>query len=354
MFRFNKKLPAVDLLRLKAMTDYTGMLQHSTHAVPCFKEGYATDDNARALIAVLRFQRLFPERAAEAESLARTYLSFMHYTQTENGLFHNFVSFDKRFMEEQTSWDCFGRALWAAGFAVNSGLDENLKALAKKMIDDAMPNVITLQDCRPAALALMGIHHYFKAKPEQLDLLEKINALGNKLLSMLGQNSSAEWQWFEEILTYSNAIMPHALFLAFDSTKDEHFLHAAEQTYSFLRGKTIEGDMFVPVGQNGWLPRGGQKALFDQQPIEAGSMADAALTAFNLTGKREYAEDAFIAFNWFLGKNLLGKAVFDSSTGACFDGLTAQGPNLNQGAESTIAFLFARLAMEELMRSLSL
>ncbi|MBN2067956.1 MAG: glycosyltransferase [Candidatus Diapherotrites archaeon] len=343
-----EELPAIDLGYFNRMTDGTGMLQHSTHSVPCFKTGYTTDDNARALVAVLWLKGFFPK--AQIEELAIRYLAFIHYCQKEDGTFHNHVSFDRRFLDEQGSWDCFGRVLWACGFALSSSLNENIKAVAKKIIDEAMPHIALLNDPRPIAFALMGVHFYSKARPEQQDLVEKASRLGMKLVSLLEENSSPGWAWFEDILTYCNARMPQALFLAFESTGEKRFLEAAEKSYAFLKGKTFDSGMFVPVGQDGWLPSQGEKALFDQQPIEAGCMAEAALAAFNSTGKRIYAEDALVSFQWFLGKNTLKEPLFDSTMSACFDGLTKEAPNFNQGAESTIAFLMARLAVEELIR----
>ncbi len=343
-----KNLPPIDLRYFKAMTDSTGILQHSTHSVPCFKTGYTTDDNARALIAVLRLQELFPK--AEVEELAVKYLSFIYYAQKDNGTFHNHLSFDRRFLDEQGSWDCFGRAMWACGYALNSQLNENVKAVAKKLLDEAIPNLARLSEVRPISFALMGTYYYLKARPEQQDLLGKVKVLATRLVSLLERNSCENWTWFENILTYCNARMPHALFLAFDATKDKRFLNAAEQSYQFLRQKTIENGLFVPVGQDGWFPMNGKKALFDQQPIEAGCMAEAALAAFASTGKKAYAADAMTAFEWFFGKNILQEPLFDSTLSACFDGLTREGPNFNQGAESTIAFLLARLAVEELIK----
>ncbi|MCX6798850.1 MAG: glycosyltransferase [Candidatus Diapherotrites archaeon] len=344
-----QNLPPVKLNHLRLLTDSTGIIQHATHGVVSYKSGYTVDDNARALIAVLRFHNLL--NGMDSETLAMIYLGFLHYTQQPDGIFHNTVSFERAFVQEEPTWDCYGRALWACGYAVDSRLYENAKATAKKMLDDALQNISKLEDARPVAFALMGLHHYFHAKPEQSDLKEKIILLGDKLLALLQQSSSEGWFWFEDALTYCNARLPHALFLAFESTKERRFLDAAEQSFRFLEEKTVEGEIFIPVGQNGWLPKGGAKALFDQQPIEASSMVEAAVAAFKANGKERYKKTALTAFEWFFGRNSLGAKLYDETNGGCFDGLTETEVNLNQGAESTIAYLSARLSVEELART---
>ncbi len=149
-------------------------------------------------------------------------------------------------------------------------------------------------------------------------------------------------------MTYDNARIPHAIFLAFESTKDKRFLDAAERSFQFLVGKTIDNGVFVPIGQDGWFPKGGAKALFDQQPVEAGGITEAAIAGFNATGKDSYRQSAIVAFEWFLGRNIGSAPLYDETNGACFDGLTKEGPNKNQGAESAISYLMARLAVEEL------
>ena len=343
-----QNLPPVKLNHLRLLTDSTGMLQHATHSIANYKSGYTTDDNARALVAVLKYHALF--NSMDSETLAMICLGFLHYVQQPDGTFHNNVSFERKFLEEETGWDCFGRVLWACGYAVYSKLYENAKATAKKMFDEAMPNLGKLEDCRPIAFAIIGLHYYHSAKPEQVDLKEKIIFLGEKLLLMLERNSGADWHWFEQELTYCNARIPHALFLAYQSTKDSRFLEAAERSFAFLESKTIESGMFVPVGQRGWFPKGGPKAIFDQQPIEASAMVDAAVEAFKVTGKENYKRTAVVSFEWFLGRNSLQARVYDDVNGACFDGLTETEPNKNQGAESTIAYLLARLAIEEIAR----
>lgn len=343
----NSPLVPMDLSHLKTMMDNTGVLQHATHGIPCFKSGYTTDDNARALIVILQSQEIFGNQ--ETEPLAITCLSFLQYAHMPNGLFHNFVSFDRRFLDKEDSGDSFGRAVWACGYTLCSGLNPNMKGAAKKMIDEAMPQAMLLEDPRPIAFVIMGLHYYLKAFPKQPGVFEKILALGEKLLCMLEQNSDSEWVWFENILTYCNARIPQALFLAFDSTKDNRFLEAAEKSFGFLLSKTINKGIFAPVGQNGWFPKGGEKACFDQQPIDAGSTVEAAVSAFNTTGNTKYVEAAYCAFKWFFGGNIHGLNVYDSARGACFDGLVSDGVNLNQGAESTLTFILARMTLENIM-----
>jgi hypothetical protein len=253
-------------------------------------------------------------------------------------------------LDEGGSDDSFGRAVWAAGKAVNSWLDENSKINAQKMLEKALPFVDCLEEPRSVSLSLLGLAEFAKAFPDKKHLLGRIEFCAEKLCKMLEFNGSEEWQWFENFLTYDNARMPHALFSAFQATGNRRFLLAAEKSFLFLSKHTIQGEMFEPVGQDGWFPKGGQKAMFDQQPIEAASMVQAATAGFFATSDDEYKKVALTCFNWFFGGNRLGAALYDKETGACFDGLTFKEVNLNQGAESLVEFLLAKFCIEKMQR----
>ena len=174
-----------------------------------------------------------------------------------------------------------------------------------------------------------------------------IKKLANSLVKEYKENSSHDWEWFEERLTYSNSKLPEALFLAYRLTKEKKYLEVAEKTFNFLSDIVFIDDELLPVGQDGWFEKGGERALFDQQPIDAATMVQTCLAAYNATNDHHYYEKAVLAFNWFLGRNKLKQNVYNESTGGCFDGLTKSSPNLNQGAESTISYLLARLMLEE-------
>ncbi len=342
------RLSPINLNYFEMLCDSIGMRQHAIHGVPLLTSGYTMDDNTRALIAMLDFGEMFQKPAARATSVK--FLSFMNLMQMPNGWFRNVLSLDRRFEDSEGSGDCFGRALWACGRAVNSWLDDNYRINAKKMFEKAFPHALKLYDPRPAAISLIGLCEYAKADPAKDGLESAIEELAGRLVGMFEACSDQKWQWFEDILTYDNARLPHALFAAFEFSGKKRFLDVAEKSFSFLESKTIEGEMFVPVGQDGWFPKEGEKALFDQQPIEAGAMVQAATEAFFATSNDDYKKTAVNCFNWFFGGNSLGAALYDKRTGACFDGLTPKEVNLNQGAESLLEFLLARFCIERLRR----
>jgi len=171
-------------------------------------------------------------------------------------------------------------------------------------------------------------------------------SLTEQLLNSYQRASSSDWRWFEPYLTYVNARLSQALFRAYAVTGDERFLHTAKESFDFLVKVQVIDDIFTPIGNKGWYKKDGQRALYDQQPIEASCMVEAALTAFHITNEEKYQRVAHIAFEWFFGKNTEKVIVYDSTTGACYDGITPQGLNLNQGAEATISYLLARLELE--------
>jgi len=337
----------INLTHLHLLSDSVGMRQHAIHGIPLLDSGYTVDDNARALIAMLDFGELFEKKEARQDCIK--YLAFLNHMQMENGWFRNTLSFERQFADKGGSADCLGRAVWAYGRTVNSWLDENYRQSAQKKLDKSLRQVLNLEDIRPIALSLIGLTEYAKASKQKL-LVEGVELLANKLVKEFEQNSSDDWQWFEDIMTYDNARMPQALFAAFQITGKKQFLEVAEKSYAFLEEKTIRGEMFVPVGQDGWLPKGRAKALFDQQPIEAGAMVQAATAGFLATSNDCYKKSALTCFNWFFGGNSQGAAVYDKKTGACFDGLTPKDVNKNQGAESLLEFLIARFCLERMRR----
>ena len=339
-------LSPVNLLHLELLSDSAGIRQHAIHGIPLLESGYTIDDNARALIAMLQYGELFQEEIARPSCIK--YLSFMNHMQTESGMFRNTLSFDRQIVTEGESLDCLGRAVWACGKTVNSWLNENNKIIAEKMFGKTLPLLEQLWETRPIAFSILGLNEMAKAGHE--NAVGLIDLLGERMVGMFEENSDEGWQWFEDSLTYDNARLPQAMFSAFQATGKKSFLEVAEKSFEFLAKTCFEGEMFVPVGQDGWYPKFGEKALFDQQPIEAGSMAQAGVEAFLSTSNDEYKKIALSSFNWFFGGNKLGAAVYDKKTGACFDGITSKEVNLNQGAESLVEFLIARFSIEKMRR----
>jgi len=336
--------PPIKLDFLEALTDDTALLQHSKYATPCKKEGYTTDDNARALIACTEHFSLFGDTTVK--KLIDTYLSFLLYMQREDGKMHNFLGFDRRMIDTVGSEDCMGRTLWACGHLLDSKLPHETKLISKEIFDKAFKWVPTFTSPRAKAFSLLGLVYYHKAYLEDQNATSNIIILADTLLRYFMQQSSEGWEWFEPYLTYANGRLPQALFLAYKNTLKDEYLQVASKSFDYLLRVQLIDNVLVPIGNQGWFKKGATRAMYDQQSIEASCMTDAALAAFRITGKEKYHREACRAFEWFLGRNTKGLAVYDAETGGCRDGITQHGLNLNMGAEATVAYLQARLDIE--------
>jgi glycosyltransferase involved in cell wall biosynthesis len=344
-------LPTVNLKHLCRMSDDTGMLQHAVFAVPNHHEGYSTDDNARALIVSILAQQLGVEGAAEAKNLASRYLAFLWLAfNPANGRFRNFLSYDRQWQESQGSEDSHGRALWSLGTAIHQTVDEGLRGLAGRLLELAFPAALDFTSPRAWAFSLLGIQAYLDRFPGDRCAQKQRDALARKLLTIYRATSTPGWNWFEDSLAYSNARLSEALLLAGSRTRNEQWLAAGIESLEWL-GKqqrcTMNGH-FVPIGSHGFYSKGGGKARFDQQPVEASATVSACLQAYRATGEERWRTQAWAAFNWFLGDNDLKTPLYDVTTGGCRDGLHPDRANENQGAESTLSFLMALLEMQSL------
>jgi hypothetical protein len=336
----------INLDFVRTLTDDVGMLQHSKFATPNKKEGYATDDNARALIATTNYFMLFNDPSVKKQ--IDTYLSLLLYMQRPDGKMHNFLSYDRQFLDEIGSEDCMGRTLWACGYCLNSKLPEETKLLSKEVFDKLFYWTSNFTSPRSKAYSTLGLFHYQKAYPDDQNIIANIKNFAKKLTEQFELESSEGWDWFESYLTYCNARLPHSLFLAYEATREERFLQVASKSMKFLiNTQTING-VFVPIGNRGWYKKGFERSIYDQQSVEAACTTEAAIAAFKNTNEKFYLVAAHDAFEWFFGRNLQGLTLYDQENGSCCDGITPQGLNQNKGAEATLSYLQARLNFEEL------
>jgi glycosyltransferase involved in cell wall biosynthesis len=342
-------LPITGLPRLRRdhllrLTDDTGILQHAKYSVPDRSHGYCTDDNARALVVASKDYDLY--RSPESERLLSTYLAFVSYAQREDGLFHNFVSYDRRFLDEIGSDDCYGRALWGLGYTMYRGASPYMR-LAQEIFEQAAANLTTL-NVRGRAYAILGLYYYLQCYPEAEDIIGKIDRLARTHLTAFRAASHPDWPWFEDTVTYDNAIIPQSLFLAYEVTGEEEYRSAGRESLDFILKICSRGDRLSLVGNDGFHTRGDDAPPgFDQQPIDACGLVEACKVAFRLTGDRTYLRYMRMAFDWFLGVNDIGQPLYDFRTGGCSDGLVKDGANKNQGAESTLCFLLSLLTLTE-------
>jgi len=339
-------LPSVKLDFLKLLSDDTGLFQHAKFATPKRREGYTTDDNARALIASIKYHQIYG--GSEIRELIDVYLSFLLHMQRPDGKMHNLLSYNREFMDDVGSEDSMGRALWACGYTMSSNLPVEKTLISKEIFDKVFPWVPGFKSLRSRAFSILGLCHYYKAYPEDQNVILNIRAVADQLLNNYEHKSSSDWHWFEPYLTYVNGRLPQALFEAYKNVNIEKYIQIGKESFDFILGVQISDDKFVPIGNNGWYTKGGERAMYDQQSIEASCMVEAALTAFRVTGDEKYRRAAQVVFDWFLGRNSHGVPVYNVETGGCHDGITPRGLNLNQGAEATVSYLLARLEMETL------
>ncbi len=327
---------------LDRMTDSTGLIQHAIYNVPRRESGYTTDDNARALRLCARLWCYHQDE--RMLSRVTTYLSFLEYARSSRGGFHNFLSYDRRWLDAEGCGDCQGQAVRSLAEVLGSSLPDDYRALARELIESVLPTLADLRSLRAQAYVVLAWGHLWAADVKDIEPLENVAWLAAKRLTESYQRSARmDWPWFESRLTYANAVLPHALFIAGSRWPTESFLGTAEASFAFLdRATTAEG-VFWPIGNDGWYPHGEEKVRYDQQPVEAITMADAALAAFCSLNDRRYLATFHRARGWFHGDNSLRQPVGDLRAGACRDGLQPCSVNRNQGAESTLAFLCTEL-----------
>lgn len=340
-----KKLPDIKMDHLMRLTDDFGLIHHARYSKPERRFGYSLDDNARALIAALAYFE--KNQKPEILGLIKTYLNFIKFVERPSGNFANIVSLKKR-RDATSADDVQGRAIWALGETLSKEiLPEEVRKAARKMFMKSLTNLKKIEAPRAIAFAMIGLYRYLNKFPNA-KLSKIFQSLADRQVELYKNFSSPDWRWFEEQLTYSNSKLPESLYYAYALTHDAKYLKVAETALGFLRRITFEKGKYIPIGQNGWYFRHKKRAYFDQQPEDTASMVQTKVLAFQITKNPRHLEDAFTAFQWFLGKNHLSQMVYDEVTGGCHDGLGQYAMNLNQGAESTTSYLLARLALEEI------
>ncbi|HOJ60749.1 MAG TPA: glycosyltransferase [bacterium] len=344
-----REAPQPKLDHIIRLTDDVGILQHAKYIVPDRDHGYCTDDNARALIAVMMAQEMIAD-GETITNLACTYLSFLHHAfNEENGRFRNFMGYDRHWLEEVGSEDSHGRAVWGLGEAVALAETNDLRAAAQELFEKAFLALWDFRSPRAWAFALVGIHAFLSRFGGHSEVRRLRERLAGQLMRLYREQASEDWPWIENILTFANGKISQALLLSGRALGDAEMQQAGLRSLEWLMEiQTDPKGHFVPVGNKGWYPRGGEKARFDQQPIEALSMIEACREAYETTRDSKWISQAQRCLEWFLGRNDLKAMLYDHKTGGCCDGLQADGPNRNQGAESTLVCFLSLLHVNQL------
>jgi glycosyltransferase involved in cell wall biosynthesis len=343
-------LPALNTDHMLRLTDDTGILQHAIFSVPNTREGYTTDDNARALIVSILLDEN-PEYADRREypNLSHRYLSFLWLAfNSDTGRFRNVLGYDRKWLEDVGSDDSHGRALWSLGNVLGHSRNAGLRGAAGRLFEAAVPATLTFTSPRAWAFCILGMQAYLDWFPGDRAVQGVRNTLANRLLDIYERSHSATWRWFEKSLSYSNARLSQALILAGWRSDNQRMIEAGMDSLKWLVAEQHRDDkeIFVPIGSNGFFIEGNEKARFDQQPVEACATVSTCLEVYRLTEESQWLEEAQRVFCWFLGKNDLQVSLYDELTGGCRDGLHPDRVNENQGAESTLSFLMALLEMQ--------
>lgn len=335
---------SLTLDHLDRMTDSTGLIQHAIYSVPRRESGYTTDDNARALRLCARLWDQLPDD----RMLGRVscYLSFLEHARHPVRGFHNFLSYQRGWLDAGGTGDCQGQTVLALAEVVGSRLSEGFRALARELLKSVLEPIAALRSLRAQAYVIQAWAHLRRAGVDDLDLapLQGVARLAaDRLMECYQRSQRSDWLWFESRMTYANAVLPHALFDAAECWPDESYLAVAEPSFGFLDLVTTADGVFWPIGNCDWYSHGEEKSLYDQQPVEASTMAAAALAALELKGDEKYLAVFQRAHNWFHGRNSLEQPLADIQVGACYDALQPACVNKNQGAESTLAYLWTEM-----------
>lgn len=345
-------MPAIRLDHIKKMTTRFGIIQFAQINQPDLRSGYTLDDNARAMIALCQH---FEHTGAISDlPLIKTYFRFIKYCQQNDGQFLNYVAEDGSFTEQNEMVnlaDANGRAIWALGYllSLENILPLQLIAEANNVFTHALPGTERIHSTRAMAFVIKGLYYRSKGKTQKEDS-ELVRGLADRLVQMYRHEQHKDWQWFESYLTYANSILPEALLCAWMHTGEARYQEVALTTFDFLLAKIFDTNSIRVISNRRWLFRDEENTPVlagGEQPIDV-AYTIIALSKFAGTYKdKDYKQKMNLAFSWFLGNNHLHQIIYNPCTGGCYDGLEEHNVNLNQGAESTVSYLMARLAMEK-------
>lgn len=345
-------LPAINLDHIKKLTTDFGMVQFSKINKPDIDSGYTLDDNARALIAICQhFELTIDEKVV---TYIYTYFNFIKHCMQPEGHFLNYVDEQRHFSDQNNLTnlaDANGRAIWALGYLVSMShlLPKELTAEAESIMEIALLNVNNIHSTRAMAFAIKGVY-YRNTKNKTIQNVLLIKELANRLVQMYRHETDNEWKWFESYLTYANSILPEAILCAYSATGDLVYEEIAKSSFDFLLSKTFRKNSIKVISNKTWLHKGEERVMINaggEQPIDVAYSVIALSKFYDVFKNENYLLKMKTAFDWFLGNNHLHQVIYNPCTGGCYDGLEENYVNLNQGAESTLSYLMARLTIEK-------
>jgi glycosyltransferase involved in cell wall biosynthesis len=346
------KIPKINLDHLKRMTTNLGIIQFSIINQPDIDSGYTLDDNARAMVAMCQHYEL--TRDEEDLKYIETYFNFIEFCLQSKGDFLNYVDENRVFTAQnyQTNLaDSNGRAIWALGYLISKAdiLPKELINSAELTIQVGLSTVHNIHSPRAMAFIIKGLYYRNQIHKSSQDI-ELIKQLANRLLQMFRHEADAEWNWFESYLTYGNSILPEAMLCAWLTTDVPIYQLIAKSSFDFLLSKIFTENRIKVVSNKGWSHKGKElttEVVGGEQPIDIAYTILALSKFYDVFKDESYRQKMDVAFDWFLGNNHLQQIIYNPCTGGCYDGLEDEYVNLNQGAESTVSYLMARLTLEK-------
>ncbi len=342
------RIPKINLNHIKNMTTYFGIIQFSKISIPDINSGYTLDDNARALIAMCQHYEL--SKNTNDLGLIYTYLNYVKNCLQMSGLFLNYINKQEEFTAanfQENLEDSNGRAMWALGYVISlkNKLPQNITDEAENLFETALPFLINTHSTRAMAFIIKGLHFQNNFNHREL-----IQVFASRLVQMYKHEKMEDWHWFENYLTYGNSLLPEALLCAYQSTKHSEYKEIAEESFDFLLSKIFINDTIKVISNKGWYVKDNliETTLGGEQPIDVAYTIMTLEKFYTEFNKKDYKNKLNSAFNWFLGDNHLNQIVYNPCTGGCYDGVEEFNVNLNQGAESTISYLLARLSIERI------
>jgi glycosyltransferase involved in cell wall biosynthesis len=340
-------VPPISLKHIKQLTSPFGMIQFSKINHPDITSGYTLDDNARALIAMCMHYE-FTKDKKDLEYI-QLYLDFIKHCAQPDGTFLNYVNNQNEFTNQNNDTnleDANGRAIWALGYVLSCKdfLPQNITGLSEELMQKGLRNASAMYSSRAMAFIIKGLYYSIKVAPSQ-EKIELVKTLADRLMNMYVHEAEEGWYWFESYLTYANSVLPEAILYAWLLTKNPKYYKVAVESFDFLLSRTFDKQGIKVISNKSWLYKGTEPEHYGEQPIDV-SYTILTLHAFNEAIRTDnYLKKIVIAFNWFLGNNHLHQIIYNPCTGGCYDGLEKEQVNLNQGAESTVSYLMARLTV---------
>lgn len=337
--------PDFNLDHIKKMTTDFGILQFSKINTPDINSGYTIDDNARAMIALCQHYKMTQDESDL--KYIRIYLDFIAYCERSDEQFINYVDYNNNFTaqnEEVNLEDSTGRTIWALGYVVSlaSILPDDITSKAEEIIERAFRHIERIHSTRAMAFIIKGLYYYNRTI-DSMQTLDLTEVFANRLVQMYRHEASEDWKWFESYLTYANSVLPEALLCAYTMTGNREYRDIAKESFDFLVSKTFTDKEIKVICNKTWQQKGAENNSFGEQPIDVAYTIITLRKFHDIFKDPEYLQKMEMAFNWFLGNNHLQQVIYNPCTGGCFDGLEEKNVNLNQGAESTISYLMARL-----------